>query len=144
MFLQAPPTHHPSFPIIIRVPFDPADLADAALLDMEAEPETRALVSVTCTLLHGSDHPEFLTEARLARLPALLDAVLTQAEPAASRDLRAVWDFVRECFEVGTPVRTLVLEAVARRSSPRLTAIVNGVNGVNGSECRKRRKRRRR
>lgn len=138
MFLEAPSTHHPSFPLVIRVPFDPADLADAALLDMEAEPETRALVSVTCTLLHGSDHPEFLTEARLARLPALLDAVLTQAEPDASRDLRAIWDFVRECFEAGTPVRTLVLEAVARRSSPRLTAIVNG---VSGSRRRKRRRR---
>ena len=141
MFLEAPSTHLPPFPLVIRVPFDPADLADAALHDMEAEPETRALVSVTCTLLHGSDHPEFLTEDRLARLPALLDAVLTQAEPAASRDLRAIWDFVRECFEAGTPVRTLLLEAVARRSSPRLTAIVNG---VNGSERRKRRKRRRR
>lgn len=135
MFLEAPSTPHPSIPLVIRIPFDPADLADAALLDMEAEPETRALVSVTCTLLHGSEHPEFLTEARLARLPSLLDAVLTQAEPAASRDLRAVWDFVRECFEAGTPVHTLLLEAVARRSSPRLTAI------VNGSARRKRRRR---
>jgi hypothetical protein len=134
MFLQAPPTHHP-LPIIIRVRLDPEDLADAALLDMEAEPETRALVSVTCTLLHGSDHPEFLTEARLARLPSLLDAVLTQAEPDASRDLEAIWDFVDECFEAGTPVHTLLLEAVARRSSSRLTAI------VKGSVRRKRRRR---
>lgn len=125
MFVQAPSNHHPCLPIVIEVTLADAALADAARADPEASPETRALVSVTCTLLHASDHPELLTEARLARLPALFDTILGQAEPAAAEDLGALWEFVDECFEPGSVVRTLVLEAVARQPSERLAAIVS-------------------
>lgn len=115
-----------SFALVIRVVLDPEDLADAALQDPEAEPETRALVSLTCSLLHGSNHPEFLTEERLAGMPPLLRTVLAQAEPAASRDLQALWEFVDECFDAQSPVRQLFADVVAEHANERFASIIAG------------------
>jgi hypothetical protein len=125
MFPQAPfNTHQPC--IIIRVTLDPADLADAALEDTEAEPADRALVSLTCTLLQASDHPEFLTEARLSRIAPLLRLVLDQGEPDASENLQALWDFVDDCFDESSTVRRIFLDVVAERCNERFATIVAG------------------
>jgi hypothetical protein len=125
MFNQAPSTHRP-LPIVIRVALDPADLADAALHDTEAEPADRALVSLTCTLLQASEHPEFLTETRLSRMAPLLRLVLDQGEPDASECLEALWGFVDDYFDAGSPVRQIFLDVVAERSSERFASIVAG------------------
>jgi hypothetical protein len=126
MFHEAPPTSPNSFALVIRVVLDPKDLADAALRDTEADPQTRALVSLTCTLLHASDHPEFLTEERLSRMAPLLHAVLDQDEPAACNDLQALWEFVDECFASESPVRTIFADVVAERSNERFASILAG------------------
>lgn len=126
MFPEASPFSPDSFALVIRVVLDPEDLADAALQDTEADPETRALVSLTCTLLHGSDHPEFLTEERLAGMAPLLRTVLAQGEPAASRDLQALWEFVEECFDGESPVRKIFVDVVAERPNERFASIIAG------------------
>lgn len=126
MFHEASPFSPDSFALVIGVVLDPEDLADAALQDTEADPETRALVSLTCTLLHGSDHPEFLTEERLAGMAPLLRTVLAQGEPAASRDLQALWEFVEECFDGESPVRKIFVDVVAERPNERFASIIAG------------------
>lgn len=125
MYLQAPSSRR-FLPLVIRVTLDPADLADAALLDSEAEPADRALVSLTCTLLQASDHPEFLTETRLSRMAPLLRLVLDQGEPDASECLRALWEFVDDCFDASSPVRQIFLDVVAERANERFASIVAG------------------
>ena len=125
MFHQAPPSPN-SFAIVIRVLVHPKDLAEAALRDPEASPETRALVSLTSTLLESSVRPECLTEERLAGMAPLLRTVLDQGEPAASRDLQVLWDFVLECFEEGSPVRELFAAVVAERANERFASIIAG------------------
>lgn len=126
MFHEASPLSPNSFALVIRVVLAPEDLADVALQDPEADPETRAIVSLTCTLLHGSEHPEHLTEERLASLAPLLRTVLAQGEPAASRDLQALWEFVDECFDAQSPVRKLVADVVAERPNERFASIIAG------------------
>jgi hypothetical protein len=128
MFPEAfPHSHSPnSFALVIHVVLDPKELADAALQDPEADPQSRALVSLTCTLLHGSGHPEFLTEERLAGMAPLLRTVLAQDEPAASRDLQALWEFVDECFDAESPVRTIFVDVVAERPNERFASIIAG------------------
>jgi hypothetical protein len=126
MFPQTPPSSHQPFAIIIPVTLDPADLADAALHDTEAEPADRALVSLTCTLLQASEHPEFLTETRLSRMAPLLRLVLDQGEPDASECLQTLWDFVDDCFGEGSSVRRIFLDVVAERSNERFASIVAG------------------
>jgi len=123
---QAPSPSFQPLPLIIRVTLDPADLADAALHDTEAEPADRAMVSLTCTLLQASEHPEFLTETRLSRMAPLLRLVLDQGEPEASDCLQALWDFVDDCFDADSPVRRIVLDVVAERSNERFASIVAG------------------
>jgi hypothetical protein len=125
MLLQAPSSRR-LLPIVIRVTLDPADLADAALLDAEAEPADRALVSLSCTLLQASDHPEFLTETRLSRMAPLLRLVLDQGEPDASECLQALWGFVDDSFGPSSPVRQIFLDVVAERGNERFASIVAG------------------
>lgn len=112
--------------VTLRFSFEPAELAEAALADVEAEPADRALVALTCMLLHASEHPESLTAARLATLAPLIRTVLDQGEPAASEDLRTLWRLVDACFDARSPARTLIVDAVNERANERFASIVAG------------------
>lgn len=123
MVIQAPFEPNQPFPLVIRVVVRPGDLMDAALGDTEAEPAVRALVSLACTLLHVDAHPEALTDARLAIAAPLFDTVLEQEEPRATEDVRALWTFVVEAWEEGSPIRERLVHAVSPRAREIYTAV---------------------
>ena len=55
-----------------------------------------------------------------------LRTMLAQEEPAASRDLQALWEFVDDCFDAESPVRTIFVDVVAERPNERFASIIAG------------------
>jgi hypothetical protein len=96
------------------------DLSGSVLDDTLADPATLALVELTRAFLHAYGNPRSLTRARLVTLAAQLDILLARNSPDPDRestgddDVRALWTYVIEVFEEGSPLRTLLLEGVSQ------------------------------
>ncbi len=96
------------------------DFSGSVLGDPVADPATLALVEVTRAFLHAYQNPRSLTKARLATLAAQLEILLARNSPDPDRhttgldDIRALWTYVICVFEEGSPLRTILLQAVSR------------------------------
>jgi Putative transposase, YhgA-like len=95
------------------------DLSGSVLGDTLADPATLALVELARAFLYAYGNPRSLTRARLVTLAAQLDILLARNSPdpgesTGDDDVRALWTYVIEVFEEGSPLRTLLLEGVSQ------------------------------
>jgi hypothetical protein len=92
------------------------DLSGSVLDDPLADPATLALVELARAFLFAYKNPASLTEARMAELAPLFDVLLSQEEPLASNDVRALLTYVLHVFEEGSPVLAMIERALQGRS----------------------------
>lgn len=99
------------------------DLSGSVLDDPGADPAIVALVELARAFLRAYDRPESLTEARLTELVPLFDVLLSQDEPLASNDVRALWTYVVHAFEASSPVRRVIETTIQGRARQMYTTI---------------------
>jgi hypothetical protein len=104
-----------------------ADLSGSVLGDPEADPATLALVELARAFLYAYKNPGSLTRARMAALAPLFDVLLSQREPLATHDVRALMTYVLRVFEEGSPVRALVENAIQGRPRPMFISIADSL-----------------
>jgi Putative transposase, YhgA-like len=94
------------------------DFSGSVLDDHAADPATRALVELARAFLYAYKNPGSLTRARMAVLAAQLDILLEHNSPdddsCGSDDVGALWKYVIEVFEEGSPLRELLIEGVSQ------------------------------
>lgn len=96
------------------------DLSGSVLDDQAADPATRALVELARAFLYAYGNPRSLTKKRMATLAKQLDILLAHKGPDPDSqtcgvdDVRALWKYVIEVFPEGSPVRTLIEEAISQ------------------------------
>ena len=87
------------------------DFSGSVMDDTEVELPTRAFVELTRAFMHAYKNPGALTEARIAELAPLFDVLLEHNRPG---DVRTLWVYVTSAFEAGSPLRSLILNAVSK------------------------------
>lgn len=96
------------------------DDLSGSVLDDEADPPTRALVELARAFLGAYGNPGALTPTRVATLAEQLDVLLEHEGPHpddgihGGDDLRALWSYVIEVFEEGSPVRAMIEDAISQ------------------------------
>lgn len=125
--LDVPPDLHARVPGPIEVRAYADDLSGSVLHDPHADPVTLALVELTRALLHAYRNPGALTAARMAELAPLFDVLLSQREPLATNDVRALLTYVLRSFDEGSPVRALVEDALRGRPRQMFVSIADSL-----------------
>jgi len=125
--LDVSPRLRECFPSPIEAHAYVDDLSGSVLDDPEADSATLALVELTRAFLYAYGNPGSLTEARLATLVPLFDVLLSQPEPLATNDVRALLTYVLRGFEPGSPVRTLVEGAIEGRPKEMFISIADSL-----------------
>jgi len=104
------------------------DLSGSVLDDPVARRSTVALVEITRVLLRAHRNPEGVSPERLASLAPLFDDVrLQRNEPLGEADVRALWRYVVTVFGEESPVCTLILESVGRKTKQMYRTIADGL-----------------
>jgi len=125
--LDVPPCVREGFPSPIEIRMFTDDLSGSVLDDPEADPATLALVELTRAFLHAHGNPASLTKERLDQLAPLFDVLLSQREPLATMDVRALLTYVVRTFPEGSPVRELVEHAIRGRPRKMFVSIADSL-----------------
>jgi predicted transposase YdaD len=125
--LDVPPSLRDHFPSPIEARVFADDLSGSVLGDPVADPVTLANVELARAFLYAHKNPSSLTPERLAELAPLFDVLLSQPEPLATNDVRALLTYVLCAFAEGSPVRELVASALQGRPREMFVSIADSL-----------------
>lgn len=87
------------------------DFSGSILGDRQAPRATRALVELARALLHAYGNPRPVTKRRVAELAKQVEILLSHKRPD---DVAALWVYVISVFERGSPLRTMLVDAISQ------------------------------